>query len=158
MTPDEISLVSYMSLLFKCYRRILCMRVKALKMTSAQTANLSLCLYTVPLFVYSYFEKGVRKSHTTVPKGGWFWVHSSSKKFERMAWEAMGLQVRLRMLKESNKSRFDSFSVRDSASIIIIPYYLLRLLRAIFFEIVCINGISRALASISTSSRSNCWI
>ena len=46
--PDEISLVSCVSLLFKCYRRILCMRVEALKMTSAQTANLS--LFCIQLF------------------------------------------------------------------------------------------------------------
>ena len=116
MPPDEISLVSYMSLLFKCYKRILCMQVKALKMTAAQTAVSS--WHKVPLFVYSYFEKGVRKSHATIPKGGWFWVRCSSRKFERMAWEAMDLHVCLPMLKESNKSRFDSFGVRDSALII----------------------------------------
>ena len=71
-----------------------------------------------PLFEYSYFEKGVRKSHATVSKGGWFWVRCSSKKFERMAWQAMDLHVCLRTLKEINKSRFDSFGVRDSALII----------------------------------------
>ena len=47
---------------------------------------------------------------------GWFWVHCSSKKFERMAREAM--DVCLLLLKENNKSRFDSFSVRDSVFII----------------------------------------
>ena len=47
---------------------------------------------------------------------GWFWVHCFSKKFERMAREAM--DVCLRVLKESNKSRFDSYSVRKSALII----------------------------------------
>ena len=47
---------------------------------------------------------------------GWFWVHCSSKKFERMAREAM--DVCLRVLKESNKSRFDSYSVRKSVLII----------------------------------------
>ena len=47
---------------------------------------------------------------------GWFWVHCSSKKFERMAREAM--DVCLRVLKESNKSRFDSYSVRNSVLII----------------------------------------
>ena len=47
---------------------------------------------------------------------GWFWVHCSSKKFERMAGEAM--DVCLRVLKESNKSRFDSYSVRNSELIV----------------------------------------
>ena len=47
---------------------------------------------------------------------GWFWVHCSSKKFERMAREAM--DVCLRVLKESNKSRFDSYSVRNSVLIL----------------------------------------
>ena len=47
---------------------------------------------------------------------GWFWVHCFSKKFERMAREAM--DVCSRVLKESNKSRFDSYSIRKSALII----------------------------------------
>ena len=40
---------------------------------------------------------------------GWVLVHGFSKKFEIIAREAMDLC--LRMLKESNKSRFDSYSV-----------------------------------------------
>ena len=47
---------------------------------------------------------------------GWFWVHCSSKKFERMALETM--DICLRMLKESSKSRFHSYSVRNSVLII----------------------------------------
>ena len=43
-------------------------------------------------------------------------VHCCSKKFERMAREAMG--ICLLVLKESNKSRFDSYSVRNSILII----------------------------------------
>ena len=46
---------------------------------------------------------------------GWFWIHSYSKKFERMTREAT--EVCLRVLKESNKSRFDSYSVRNSVLI-----------------------------------------
>ena len=46
----------------------------------------------------------------------WFLVHCSSKKFERMALEAV--DVCLRVLKESNISRFDSYSVRNSLLII----------------------------------------
>ena len=58
------------------------------------------------LTVYSYFEKGC----------GWFLVHCFSKKFQTMAREAM--DVCLRVLKESNKSRFDSYSIRNSVLII----------------------------------------
>ena len=47
---------------------------------------------------------------------GLFWVRCSSKKFERMAREA--IDVCLRMLKESNNGRFDSCSVRNSVFII----------------------------------------
>ena len=47
---------------------------------------------------------------------GWFWVHCFSKKFQRIAREAMHLC--LRVLKESNISRFDSYGVRKSALII----------------------------------------
>ena len=43
---------------------------------------------------------------------GWFWVHCSSNKFERMPQQAM--DVCLRVLKESNKSRFDSYNIRNS--------------------------------------------
>ena len=47
---------------------------------------------------------------------GWFLVHCFSKKFQTMAREAMG--VCLQVLKESNKSRFDSYSVRNRVLII----------------------------------------
>ena len=47
---------------------------------------------------------------------GWFLIHCFSKKFQTMAREAM--DVCLRVLKESNKSRFDSYSVRKSVLII----------------------------------------
>ena len=57
-----------------------------------------------------FFEKGCRKSAFDNPERycGWFWIHCSSKKFERMAREAM--EICLRVLKKSNKSRFDSYS------------------------------------------------
>ena len=42
------------------------------------------------------------------------------------------MDVCLRVLKESNKSRFDSYSVRNSV-LIISHIYLLGLLRALFF-------------------------
>ena len=46
---------------------------------------------------------------------GWFWVHRCSKKFERLAREVM--DVCLRVLNESNKSRFDSYSVSRNSCI-----------------------------------------
>ena len=67
---------------------------------------------------------------------GWFWVHCSSNKFERMPQQAM--DVCLRVLKESNKSRFDSYSVRQlqlqEQCIDQVPYYLSGLSRAHFFS------------------------
>ena len=56
--------------------------------------------------------------HATIPKGivGDFEFTFFQKKYQRMAREAM--DVCLRVLKESNKSRFDSYSVRKSALII----------------------------------------
>ena len=47
---------------------------------------------------------------------GWFWFYCSWKKFERMVREAMDMC--LRVLKESNKRSFDSYSVRNSVLII----------------------------------------
>ena len=63
-------------------------------------------------------RKSVGKSARDNPERycGCFLVHCSSKKFERMAREAM--DICLRVLKESNKSRFDSYSVRNSVLII----------------------------------------
>ena len=62
---------------------------------------------------------------------GWLWGHFSSKKFERIVREAT--DICLRVLKESNKSRFDSFS-RYEQCIDHIPYYLSGLSRAHFFR------------------------
>ena len=47
---------------------------------------------------------------------GWSRVHCFSKKFETMAREAMDICVRV--LKESNQIRFDSYSVKNSVLII----------------------------------------
>ena len=59
-----------------------------------------------------------------------FCIQCFSKKFERMAGEAM--DICLRVLQESNKNSFDSFSVRNS--VLIIPHsHLLGLSRAHFF-------------------------
>ena len=77
-----------------------------------------LCYCTYLLNIQLFGERLSEKVHATIPKGivgGWFWVHFSSKKFKRLAREAM--DICLRVLRESNKSRFDSYSVRNSLSI-----------------------------------------
>ena len=66
---------------------------------------------------HSYYEKGCRKKvHNPERYCGWFWVHCSLKKFERMTRETM--DVCLWVLKESRNSKFDSYSVRNSVLII----------------------------------------
>ena len=67
---------------------------------------------------------------------GWFRVHCSSKNFERMALQAIDLC--LRVLKERNKSRFDSYSVRNSVVIIsdiAFRDYRVHIFPTTFFEI-----------------------
>ena len=68
--------------------------------------------------VLLFQERLWEKVHATIPKGivGDFEFTVFQKKFQRMAREAM--DVCLRVLEESNKSRFDSYSVRKSALII----------------------------------------
>ena len=85
-------------------------------LSNSSIGRLLECLHVHLL--HSYFEKGCRKSARDSPQRycGWFWVHCSSKKFERMAREAM--DICLWVLKESNKSRFDRYSVRNSELII----------------------------------------
>ena len=61
---------------------------------------------------------------------GWFWVYCSSKKFERIAPEAM--DICLQVLEERNKGRFDSYS-RQEQCIGRIPYCHSGLARAHFF-------------------------
>ena len=63
-------------------------------------------------------ERLSEKVHATIPKSivGGFEFTVLSKKFERMAREAM--DICLRVLKESNKSRFNSYSVRSSVLLI----------------------------------------
>ena len=62
---------------------------------------------------------------------GWFCLPCSPKKFERMAREAT--DICWRVLMESNKSRFDSYS-REEQCIDHIPHYLPGLSRAHFFR------------------------
>ena len=69
--------------------------------------------------VYNYFEKGCRKKCTRQSRKV-LWVILRSLFFkesqDRMAREAM--DICLRVLKESNKNRFDSYKVRNRVLII----------------------------------------
>ena len=89
--------------------------------------------WTVVDEVYSCFEKGCRKKcarDNPERYCGWFWVLCSTKKFERMAREA--IDVCLRILKESNNRRLVSCSVRNS--VLIISHITLRDCRVHIFS------------------------
>ena len=78
-----------------------------------------LTYFTQHCFYYTdILRRVVRKSARNNPERycGWFWVHCSSRKFERIAREEM--DVCLWVLKESNKSRFSSYSIRNNVLII----------------------------------------
>ena len=73
------------------------------------------------------------KVQATIPKGivGGFKFTVLQRNLKELARKAM--EMCLRVLKESNKSRFDSYS-RQEQYIDHIPYYLSGLLRAHFFQ------------------------
>ena len=81
---------------------------------------------------------------------GWFLVDCFSNKFERMARESM--DVRLRGLKQSNKTRFDSYSVKKKC-IDHIPYYFSGLLRAQFLRQPFSKQLYRGRGLTSSSTR-----
>ena len=87
----------------------------------------------IQLYLDTAFFRVVGKSAPDNPKRycRWFWGHCSSKKFERMAWEAT--DISLRVLKESNKSRFNRSSVRNSVLIIIYPILPFGIVACTFF-------------------------
>ena len=78
-------------------------------------------------------ERLAEKVHATIPKGivGGFEFSVFQRNLKELAGKAM--EMCLRVLKESNKSRFDSYS-RQEQSIDHIPSYLSGLLRAHFFS------------------------
>ena len=94
--------------------------------------------------------------HATIPKGivGSHGVHFPSKKFERMSREAM--DVCLRVLEQSNKSGFDTYSVRNS--VLIISHITFRDCRVHFFS----DNLSRnsrvcgLVISLQTNNQSEC--
>ena len=90
-----------------------------------------------------YFEKGCRKK---CKRQSWkaLWVVLSSLFFKKKLKELVrkAVEMCLRVLKESNKSRFDRYS-RQKQSIDHIPYYL--------------SGLSRAHFSDNLSQNSCMW-
>ena len=84
--------------------------------------------------IYSYFEKGCWKKCTRQSRGA-LWVILSSLSFKRNLKELVrkAVEMCLRVLKESNKSRFDRYS-RQKQCIAHIPYYLSGLSRAHFSD------------------------
>ena len=78
-------------------------------------------------------ERLSEKVHATIPKGivGGFEFSVFQRNLKELARKAM--EMCLRVLKENNKSRFDSYS-RQEQSIDHIPCYLSGLLRAHFFS------------------------
>ena len=78
-------------------------------------------------------ERLSEKVHATIPKGivGGFEFTVLQRNLKELARKAM--KMCLQVLKESNKSRFDSYS-RQEQCIDHIPYYLSELSRAHFFR------------------------
>ena len=86
------------------------------------------------LFCLQLFrERLLEKVHATIPKGivGGFEFTVLQRNLKELARKAM--KMCLRVLKESNKSRFDSYS-RQEQCIDHIPYYLSGVSRAHFFR------------------------
>ena len=96
------------------------------------TVFFSLFLFCLFVCFYQLFrERLSERVHATIPKGivGGFEFSVDPKKLERMAGE--GMDICLRVLMESNKSRFDNYS-RQEECIDHIPYYFSGLSRARF--------------------------
>ena len=93
-------------------------------------------------YVYSYFEIGCRKKCTRQSRKV-LWVVLSSLFFKEIWRAGEAMDVCLRVLKESNKSRFDSYRVRNS--VLVISHITFRDCRLhIFFDNLspnsCISG------------------
>ena len=89
----------------------------------------------IQLFRERLSERGARNRSERYR--GWFSIHCSSKKFERMAREAM--EIRLCVLKESSKSRLDSYSCQEQC-IDHIPFYISGLSCAHFSDNLSLNS------------------
>ena len=99
--------------------------------------------------IYSYFEKGCRIKCTRQPRKV-LWVVLSSLFFQRnlVEWQERPWTVCLWVLKESNKSRFDRYSVRNS--VLNISYITFRDCRVhIFSDNLSRNSCKRGLKDVS---------
>ena len=100
-----------------------------------------------PTICIQLFQESLsEKVHAKIPERhcGWFWVQCSSKKFERMAQEAMDVFA---TAKGSNKSRFDWLHCQEQG-IDHIQYYLSGLSRAHFFRHAFNSCKQRCLAAV----------
>ena len=136
MVLDEtVNDLSHLAKITSCYSLLVCgnnnrIIIIILLLTSKWfITHTHMCTYN---YVYTAISRNVVGKSTRNNRErycGWFCGHCSSKKFERMVQEAT--DICLRVLKESNKSRFDSFSPFEQC-IDHIPYYLSGLSRAHF--------------------------
>ena len=106
------------------------------------------------VFLYSYFENGCRKTWTRQSRKV-LWVVLRSLFFTEILkkWhETRGHRLCFRVLKQSSKSRFDSYSVRNS--VLIISHITFRDCRVHFFP----NLVTRSPTAFSSVKQSEIWI
>ena len=86
------------------------------------------------IHIQLFRERLAKKVHATIPKGivGGFKFTVLQRNLKELARKTM--QMCLRVLKESNKSRFDSYSRQEQCIIDHIPYYLSGLSRVHFSD------------------------
>ena len=118
------------------------------------------------LQIYSYYEKGRRKKCTRQSRKVLWMVLSSmlfKTEFETLAQEAM--DVCLRVLKESNKSRLDSFSFRNSVRVLIIfsvactfrqPFSKQLYIKLQVYQMALLTNVNQTLAQFGPSEQNFC--
>ena len=96
----------------------------------ASPLSISLSFTFLKLYISrEVVQKSTRDNPERYLGGRGGWVYCSSKKFDRMAREAV--EVCLRMLKENSNRRFDSYSVKNS--VLIISHLPFRIVAYTFF-------------------------
>ena len=107
----DLMMMKNFDLVFDLRMMVVCWRPQKHLFSSCITIEKDLVLFPT---LYRFFDDPERYC-------GWFLVHCFSNKFQRMTREAM--DICLRGLKERNKSRFDSYSVRNNVlSTPILPF------------------------------------